>query len=183
MNILVVVAHLDDEIFGIGGSLYQWKQHNVKIVSMCKGRDDNNTIERKHAADKLQDLLACKYKVYNFLDMTLEKVLLKDIAALIELEISEYNPDIVLTVSENDIHQDHKIVSHATKIACRRSNVKELLEFQIPGSEPYSCTYFDTFNNISMDVKQRLCEIYESEKMPEINNTEYFKTIYRQLQI
>lgn len=186
MKILVVVAHLDDETFGIGGSLLKWKDsHNIKIVSLCQGRDNENTIKRKAAFKKIQSKLNCQSRIYPYRDLHLDEERLGILTNIIEIEIEEFCPDIIITNSENDIHQDHKITSHAVRIASRpnRTNIKEILEFQIPGSEPFSATYFDTVVDISDVIldKNEMCMYYETEKLPEIYNKEYFKTIYRSL--
>ena len=188
-RILVVVAHLDDETFGIGGSLLKWKDsHDIKIVSLCCGRNKSNSNDRKIAFKKITDKLNCDFKVLPYYDLQLEKESLVDFTNIIAKEINDFNPDIIITNSENDIHQDHKIVSHATKIAARPSrnnNIKEILEFKITGSEPFSSTYFDTVVDISSVIldKNEMCMYYESENMPEIENKEYFKTIYRKLEL
>jgi len=187
MKILVVVAHLDDETFGIGGSLLKWKDtHDIKIISLCHGRDNENTIKRKDAFKKVQSKLGCQARVYHYRDLYLDTERLGTLTQIIENEIKEFCPDIVITNSENDIHQDHKITSHAVRIAARpnrNNNIKELLEFQIPGSEPFSSTYFETIVDISDVIldKNEMCMYYETEKLPEIYNNEHFKTIYRRL--
>ena len=189
MKILVVVAHLDDETFGIGGSLLKWKDtHNIKIVSICRGRNKENSAKRVSAFNKVIQKLKCENYIHYYYDMELDTERLKNITKVIEEQIFEFEPDIVITNSENDIHQDHKIISHATKIACRPSRnnrIKEILEFKIPDSEPFSSTYFDTKVDISDVIldKNELCMYYDTERLPEIQNFEYFKTIYRRLTI
>lgn len=187
---LIVTAHLDDVEFGMGGTLIDMclrSAEEVKLLVFCQGRDDVNTIERLDAIAKIQNELGFQIVVLPNYDMTLEDLLMKDITKEIEEEIYSFNPERVFTVSENDIHQDHKIVSRATKIACRpnRTNVKELYEFKIPGCEPYSETYYDTSNDITNlhILKAGMCEHYSSEHIPNIERIEYFKTIFKKLEI
>lgn len=186
---LVVIAHLDDEI-SIAGTIIKLANHdpkNIKIVSLCCGRNKENGIERVTAFNNAWGKYNIKYSIHNNYDMELEKVLLKDITKIIEDHIDFFDPHVVLTVCGNDLHQDHKIINHATKIACRvsRSNVKELYEFKIPTIEVYSNTYFDTVINISdvFELKKTISDCYISENKIPIKQNEYFKTLYRKLNL
>lgn len=186
---LIVTAHIDDEVSIAGTIIKLLKKdpESVRIFSLCHGRNLLNSLERRNAACNAW----CDYKIdfcsEEFYDMELENVLLRDITELITEEINEFKPDCVFTVSENDIHQDHKIVSHATKIACRpsRTNIKELYEFRIPDSEPFEKTYFDTVHDVTdvYDLKKQIALCYTSENPITVLKDEYLRTIFRKLSI
>ena len=185
---LIVTAHLDDEMFGMGGTLIQMALDDpimVKVVSLCQGRDDENAKARLEAMAKIQDELQFGIVVYPNYDLELDGVHLKAITKIIEDEIDDFQPERVFVVPETDIHQDHQIVSKATKIACRpsRTSVKELYEFQIPGSEPYTSSHFETINRVNdvFNLKQSYSEYYTSEKVPTLERVEKFRTIYREM--
>lgn len=187
---LIVTAHPDDETFGMGGTLIKMCKEdpkNVKIVTLCRGRDDRNALVRLNSIAAVKNKLKFHQSQYDFYDLELENVLMKDITKIIDKEIDEFKPERIFTVSGNDIHQDHKIVSHACRISCRptRTNIKELYEFKIPETEPFSETYFDTVHDISdvLKEKQALVEMYTSENIPVLESTEKFKTIYRKFEI
>jgi LmbE family N-acetylglucosaminyl deacetylase len=188
MRTLIVVAHLDDETIGMGGSLLKMCKSNplnIRILVLCKGRDEKNSSSRLQAFAKIQNELKCQIVVEDFYDMELDGVHLKEITKIIEGEMNDHSPDIVFTVSENDLHQDHQLVSKATKIACRpeRSSVKELYEFEIPGCQPFNSTYYDTTVDITAVLfeKIRLCKLYDTEKLPKLGDFERFKTIFRRI--
>lgn len=187
---LVIVAHLDDETFGMGGTLAQMcaqDPNSVKILSLCTGRDERNTLDRLGAFLQIQRKLGFKWSLKDHLDMELEMVPLKDITRIIEEEIKTFLPQRIFTLSENDIHQDHKIVSHAAKIAARpsRTSVEEFYEFRTPGSEPYSSTFFDTVNDVrnTIAIKQWMFDQYITENKPPLEMIEQFKTVYRKFEI
>ena len=187
---LIVVAHLDDETFGMGGTLAKMcleDPSKVKVKVLCHGRDENNSKARIGAFLEIQRKLGFKWAIQGYNDMELEMVPLKEITNIIEWEIDMFKPQRVFTLSESDIHQDHKIISHATKIAARpsRTSVEEIYEFKTPGTEPYSCTYFDTVHDVKhiLAIKQWMIGQYTTEHQPSVESTEYFKTIYRKFEI
>ena len=187
---LIVTAHPDDETFGMGGALIKMCKIDptkVKIVTLCRGRDDINSISRLDAIAKIKNKLGFQHSQYDYYDLELERVLIKDLTHIIDKEIEDFNPERVFTVNGNDIHQDHKIVSHACKISCRpnRLNIQELYEFKIPETEPFSETYFDTIIDVYdvEDEKRKLIEMYTSERKPTVECIEKFKTIYRRFEI
>lgn len=192
MKTMIIVAHLDDESLGMGGTLMKMcknNPYNIRLVSLCTGRDEENSKERIKAFKKNIKSLGCSYSIFTNRDMTLDMISLKDITKEIETTIDEFQPERIFTTSESDIHQDHQIVSKAVKIACRpsRSKIKELYEMKIPNNEPFSPTYYDTIIDISdvIEDKKKLCKRYKTENIniEEIQNKEYFRTIYRNLSV
>ena len=187
---LIITAHLDDETFGIGGTLAQLCSKDageVFVYSFCSGRDAENSIKRKDAFCEIQTMLGFNYIIGSYFDMTLEQQLLKELTLRVEELIDGFDPKRIITVCENDIHQDHKLVSQAVKIAARpsRKPIDELLEFQIPGTQPFTATYFDTVNDVSdvLSLKQKMFQKYTTENQPNAESKEYFRTIYRKLDI
>ena len=186
-RILVVAPHLDDEAFGIGGSLAKWKAEGkeIHLMFLCKGRDLQNSIDRILANEKIITELNIGRTVLQYEDLSLEQEKLSNITRAIELIINWFEPDTVLTCSEYDLHQDHQITNRAVRIAARpsRSLVKEIYEFKIPGSALYQNVYYDTLHDISeyVELKQKLMNYYETENIPECKHIEYFRTIYREL--
>lgn len=169
MKTLIVVAHMDDETFGLGGTLSKMCNENpqeVCVVVMCDGREGINKTERRSAFYENIRKLGCSCRVYNFDDLTLERHQLSHIADMIRWEVDVFKPERVICNSIDDIHQDHEIVSKATRIACRpyNSSIRSLLEFKIPSSSPAESLF-----NISVDIsdvlkeKTDMCYEYKSE--------------------
>lgn len=129
---------------------------------MCDGRGVDNKNQRRIAFDKVVDILGCLSKVYEYDDLSLEQQPLNKISDIIRFEIESFGAERVICPSIDDLHQDHVVISRSTRISCRGSNVKELLEFKVPGS---STSLF----NISVEIKDfiedkiEMCRYYESE--------------------
>lgn len=191
-KILFVLAHLDDETFGFGGSLQRLaKDNQIYFCILCKGRNEENSKERVRSfinIMKTYNISTNQFYLGDSYDMEIDNILLKDLTDIISNEINTIKPDIIITNSSNDLHQDHIKVSHATKIASRENKnnefLKELYELQIPGSEHFSSTYFDTKIKLTRNEiqnKMHMCNIYKTENQPIIHENEYLKTVFRRL--
>lgn len=172
MKTLVVVAHLDDETFGLGGTLLRLCKkdpYDVKIVSLCSGRKGSNKKIRMGSFYKVLKHLGCNSLVYDFDDLTLESERLSEIADIIHTEIEIFKPERVICPSIDDLHQDHVVVSKASRIACRNPKVKYLMEFKIPGS---STSNFNIGVNIEsvLEEKIEMCSYYKSEIKDDLYN-------------
>lgn len=182
----IIAAHLDDIEYGMGSTLVQMVNNGVKpnILIFCKGRDDENSNERlKSFFTNMEYLGIRNVQVLHYYDMELEMVPLKELSKHAEIFLGEHPTLRVITNSESDIHQDHQLVSRAVKIACRPERYKELqelLEFKIPGNNPFNSCYFDTVNAVKyISEKVLMCNNYKTEKLVEYPENEYFKTIFR----
>lgn len=191
-KILFVLAHLDDETFGFGGSLQRLAKNNdIYFCFLCKGRNEENSKERVKSFInnmKAYNISTNKFYLGDSYDMEIDNILLKDLTDIISNEINSIKPNIVITNSSNDLHQDHIKVSHATKIVSRENKnnefLKELYELKIPNCEPYNKSYYDTRITLSRaEFKNKIdmCQVYSTENMPHIESFEYLRTIFRRL--
>jgi len=167
MNILVIAAHPDDEVLGMGGTIkkYTAKGDDVKIVFMATGIFSRRTPNYKNSTNyslnedtskrlkvELNDLrknalkatkiLGVKDVEFNDLpDNELDKISNLEITKKIEDLVSRYHPDIVYTHSQNDLNIDHRVLYNATITAIRpttKNSVKEILCFEVPSSTEWN---------------------------------------------
>ena len=182
-NILIVVAHTDDETLGCGGviSKHVLDGHNVFAMSFTDGVsarvNKNKTLRKKRlqSAKKVSEFLGFKWiKNLNFPDNQLDKVPLLKIIKEIEKIKKKINPFIVYTHNFNDLNIDHKKVAEATLTAFRptpESKVLEFRTFEVPSSTDYyqlkNGKNFipNLFVDISKSWKKKLdaLKIYKSE--------------------
>lgn len=176
MNVLIVAAHPDDEILGMGGTILKHasQKDNVTIVYMATGitaRKSSNKIKssedkkfQKEILELRQDALkAAKIlqvkdvKFYDFPDNQMDSITLLKIVKAIEKEIKLVKPQRVYTNHYGDLNVDHKIVSNATITACRPLNgpVKEIFSFEVLSSTEWSYP-FSFKPNYFVNIKKQL---------------------------
>ena len=127
-NILVVVAHPDDETIGLGGTM---KRHieegaNIFVVSMTNGVGSRENIssldiyKRKEASKKASDLLGFKWEEsFSLKDNQLDTYPLLDIVKFVEKIKRKIKPLLVYTHCGGDLNIDHRVVSNAVLTAFR----------------------------------------------------------------
>jgi len=140
-SILAIGAHPDDIELGCGGTLARFRDaghhvHGLVITSGEEGTSSSNerTDRRKEAEHGAGVLGLHSLWICRFADTMLESQLpaIKDV---IEEKIRETGADVVITQSPHDIHQDHKTVFEATKIAARGD--KTILCYEDVSTEPH----------------------------------------------
>jgi len=186
-NILAVVAHPDDETLGCGASLYSAIKSgaNVKVVFIGEGSscrfpiNEKKTIvqkaietRRKYCLKALKKLEIKKYKFYDLKCGRFDQVSIIDIAKIIENEINIFNPNVLLTHFEYDVHMDHKIVYQACLQATRpniKNNIHTFLSFETLSSTERSFTheflpnFFVPIGKKSLKIKNEAMKCYKSE--------------------
>lgn len=184
MKILVIVAHPDDEILGMGGTMKKLakNKHTIKLMIMATGifarRSDqysnSNDYEveekkseqmmkqvsqlRKDAIKANKILGVSNVEFDDFPDNEMDTVSNLEITKKIENLIDTFQPDVIYTHSEHDINVDHRALYYATITATRpRPNlsVKKVISFEVPSSTEW---YFpQKFSpNIFVNIEKEL---------------------------
>jgi LmbE family N-acetylglucosaminyl deacetylase len=135
-RILAIGAHPDDFEIAAGGTLARLRDegHSVRGLVLTHGEQGGNAERRVQEVQKGAAFLGMeKVTLLDFPDTRLREM---DDAVrnAIENEIRSFQPDIVLTHSIHDQHQDHLIVHAATMRAGRR--VKTILCYESPSVTP-----------------------------------------------
>lgn len=184
MKALVIVAHPDDEVLGMGGTIKKLTKtgNEVKIIFMATGitsrrSDDyhnshsykvekNVTETMKKQIEKLRGDAKRASKVMGVKDIEFEEfpdnemdlVSNLQITKRIEKIIKNYKPSIIFTHSQYDINIDHRKLYEATITAtrpARNSSVKDVYSFEVPSStEWYFPSRFSP--NVFVDISKEL---------------------------
>ena len=169
MNILVIIAHPDDEVLGMGGTILKHAKNGDKVTvaymttGITSRRSSNyqstssyetdekqksvmkNQIDqlRKDAEKSCKLLKVKKTMFFDFPDNELDTIPLLKIIKTIENIIKKIKPDRIYTSHYGDLNVDHKIVFDATLTACRpvKFAVKEILCFEILSSTDWAFSY------------------------------------------
>lgn len=174
MNILIIAAHPDDEVIGMGGTIKKLTK-NKNVVNLCvvsEGStaqyDDPRMIQvRKNACLKCGKLLGISnFDFLEFPDMRLDSVPHVEINKKLEKIIKKYKPRIVYTTPPNDLNKDHLRVFESTLVVTRpkSSNVKKVMCYELPGPvrKPFEPTIYEDIES-EFSIKLKAFGNYKSE--------------------
>lgn len=199
-KVLVISAHPDDEVMGIGGTIAKLTAQGVEchllIVtdgSSSQYRDSGHLhaiIEAKKVETKrCADLLGFKSIHYGELpDMRLDMTPHIVINQIIEKVIDEVQPDTVFTHFWGDVNRDHQEVYKSTLVAVRPMMgqvVKELYCYRAPSSTEWTPNKADAmfmpnyFVDIEKFAEQKYkafsCYSTELREYPHPRSVQYLK--------
>ena len=149
MYYLLVVAHPDDEVLGVGASMWKWSHDGdkVEVCIMCteaKARAFRpSDAELEGDMDAVVSFLGVKKKYRGmFPNIEMNTVPHLKLVQFIESAIRESEPDVIITHHPADTNNDHLQTSMACQEAIRlfqrRPEVKRVKEFWY--MEVPSCT-------------------------------------------
>lgn len=175
IKVLVVVAHPDDEILGMGGTIAKYVSSGAEVAllivtdgSTSQYKDDSRLEEileeKKRETLKAANILGISKVFYGGQpDMRLDITEHTAVNASIEAVVDEFQPDIVFTHFEGDVNKDHQCVFQSTLVACRPipgQKIKELYSFSIPSSTEWSPQNIKTVftPNVFVDISGEFAE-------------------------
>ncbi|BFM42309.1 PIG-L family deacetylase [Flavobacterium sp. CFS9] len=190
-KIMIVVAHPDDELLGLGATFHKLiNEYNVQthVVILGEGitsRADSRDIkawERElaiHRDNIKKAQLAIGYhstSIYDFPDNRFDSVALLDIIKTVEKEKKQFNPEVIFTHHGGDVNVDHQRTFESIITACRPmkdEKVKTIITFETPsGTEWRSPTdprqflpnLFFSVSESDLNAKIKGMESYEFER-------------------
>jgi len=185
MNILVIIAHPDDEVLGMGGTILKHSTQgdivtiaylttgiaarrstnfrnatNYKITKKDKLEMKNQIRKlRKDAEKSCKILKVSKNVFFDLPDNEMDSVSSLEINKIIEKLVKENKPYRIYTSHYGDLNIDHKIVSEAVLSTCctSKSDVKEIMCFEILSSTEWTFPYkFEP--NYFINIKKELMQ-------------------------
>ena len=190
-KILVVVAHPDDELLGLGGTLNHLVQDNkcqVHVVILGEGIT-SRSLER-NTSDWVKELEEHKRNIsdakkligyqtlstFDLPDNRFDSTPLLDIIKIIEGEKAKFQPDIVFTHHGGDLNIDHQRTFEAVMTACRPMEdecVKAIITFETPSGTEWRASsdprhfvpnFFVELQSKHLQAKVDAMECYAYEK-------------------
>jgi LmbE family N-acetylglucosaminyl deacetylase len=149
-KIMIVVAHPDDELLGLGGTMnklineYSVQAHLIILGEGITSRSDSRDVTlwenelqiHKFNIKKAQAAIGYhSLSVHDFPDNRFDAVNLLDIIKVIEAEKKAFNPDVIFTHHGGDLNIDHQKTFEAVVTSCRpmeSEKVKTIITFETP---------------------------------------------------
>jgi LmbE family N-acetylglucosaminyl deacetylase len=146
-TVLVIGAHPDDEVLGVGGTMAKHtaagdEVHTLIVTEGTTHQYDNEELiaEKRRDARECADQLGITEVHFGELpDMRLDETPHVEINAIIEEVCNSIEPDIVYTHSRREVNRDHIAVHDSTLVATRPgSNVSTVFAYETPSSTDYA---------------------------------------------
>jgi len=188
-SILIIAAHPDDEVLGMGATIKKLSRKNkIHLCVVTEGasaqyKNKKMIKERKDACKKSAKILGISdISFLEFPDMKLDTVPHLTINRSVEKIISKIKPNVVYTTPYHDLNKDHRIVYESTLVASRAlsSSVTNLFSYELPGFSKEVFTpnvYVDISDFIKYKIKA--FEMYKSEirEFPHSRSIESIQTL------
>lgn len=162
MRILAVGAHPDDVELGCGATLALFKSrgHEVYLLVLTLGEASGDPDARKRECEKSAETLRADGLFFGDLPDT---KITEGIESIMEVEnvINRVKPDIVISHSPKDIHQDHRNTAFAVMSAAR--NAKIVLLYESPAALKDFCPQVFVDVDSTFNVKLEALKAFGSQ--------------------
>lgn len=189
-KILIIAAHPDDEILGVGATVVRYVKQgdDVRCIILGEGQtsrwNNREEVSEEIVKELHKDTLkAAKIigfsKTYfaDFPDNRFDSINLLDIVKYIENIVNEYKPSVIYTHHGGDLNIDHQLTYKAVLTATRPINkcsVKEIYSFETLSSTEWDFSYNSMFKpNVFIDVVETFDKKIEAMKCYETELCEF----------
>jgi LmbE family N-acetylglucosaminyl deacetylase len=149
-KVLVVAAHPDDEVLGMGGTIARHRANGdlVKVLFLADGVGSRQNAggehreRRREAAQQACQVLGAKiYAFETFPDNAFDSVPSLSIVRAVEQAKLAIEPDLIYTHHGGDLNVDHRVTARAVMTAFRpqpRETYTEICAFEVGSSTEWS---------------------------------------------
>lgn len=178
-KVLVISAHPDDEVLGMGGTIAKLTAAgcDVQLLIVTDGSSSQYSnsedlmaiiSHKKEETKKSSDILGIKSIRYGDLpDMRLDCTPHVEINKVIESAVDDFQPDTIFTHFGGDVNVDHQNVYKSTLVAVRPifgQVVKELYCYSVPSSTEWTPNKSETMfmPNVFVNIEMFMEKKYEA---------------------
>ena len=188
-DVLIIVAHPDDEVIGAGGTIlrlvqdYGYKAHVLVMSDLHEAMPNHvDSLTKQNWLSDAAEKMGVTWIQKGFPAQKLDTIPFKNLVGGIEVELKKldevgFKPGIVFTHSVADLNLDHQLVAKAALTALRpkpESSVTALYSFEIPSSTDWSFNQIGGgfAPNVFVDItkwweqKEALLSVYDGEILP-----------------
>ena len=205
-RILVIVAHPDDELLGLGATMHKLiSEQNCQIRTVILGEGITSRSENRNPEQWSQELKTHRQNIeaarksigyesvgiYDFPDNRFDTIALLDIVKVIEKEKQDFQPEIIFTHHGGDVNIDHQRTFEAVITATRpmeSETVNTIITFETPsGTEWIASSDPKRFvpnlfikvveSNLDAKIKGMECYTFEKRKYPHPRSPEALKIL------
>lgn len=173
-KVLVIAAHPDDEILGVGGTIAKHIQNGDECDALILGEGVTSRYQNRNVVDYeiVKELHKTSFEaagvigfgsIYleNLPDNRFDSIDLLDIIKIIEKYLDKCKPDIIYTHHSGDLNIDHRKTYEAILTATRPINgneyPKEIYCFETVSSTEWNFEYTNCFKpNYFIDITELL---------------------------
>lgn len=202
-TVLIVAAHPDDELLGVGGTAAKHAKNGDEVFCLILGEGaaaragGKEGIEILHEeAKRAAEVIGFKEIFFsNLPDNRFDSLELLDVVKEVEKHLEKIKPDVIYTHHGDDLNIDHRITFQAVLTACRPCNVncpKEVYTFETLSSTEWQAgdkrfmpnTYIDIVDELEAKVSALTEYKSEVRKYPHPRSPEGIKILaqYRGLE-
>ena len=187
MNYLVVVAHPDDEILGVGATMHKLVTEGNKVaiaimVSQAAARKDLSSTLLADEREALSIVGIDNVYRANFPNIKMNTIPHLELVQFVEKCIEDWGAEAIITHHPSDTNNDHVQTSYAVQAASRlfqrREDIpalRELLYMEVPSSTEWSIdtssnrfspNYFVEIGKEGVELKIRALSAYKGVMRP-----------------
>ncbi len=201
-TVLVVAAHPDDELLGIGGTIRRLTNEGTDAHALilaegltsrsdCRENADLSQLsELQSNAKKAAEIIGYKSIDFcGFPDNRMDRMDLLDVIKIISKFVDKYHPDTVFTHHHGDLNIDHRITCESVLTACRPVEnycVKRIYTFETPSSTEWDFNYtkpftpnvfYDITDTIETKLEAMACYLTEYKDYPHPRSDEGLRSL------
>ena len=164
-TVLAVGAHADDIELAVGGTIARLRRDGARVVMVVLSLPGDAKVRRREA-ERGADILGGELRV--LLDAPgkrIEDYKAYELVALVDREVKELAPAMVLAHGANEIHRDHRMV-HEAVAAAQRLRFFDFFTYQPCFCRPVPVEFHPrAYVDISatIDTKMRAIEAHASQ--------------------
>jgi LmbE family N-acetylglucosaminyl deacetylase/methionyl-tRNA formyltransferase len=181
-RVLVVAAHPDDEVLGVGGTLIRHFKSGdeIRAVIVCSAnsiRYREGEHDQPGDTQRASHYLGARSTGLGFADQRLDQGSNLELIQALEEQIREFQPQVIYTHWWGDVNADHARIAEAVDVAARpysAPGLQSIYAFETPSSTEWTTSARarafapNVFVDISGELDRKLdaMRCYESELRP-----------------